>query len=234
MAKCSAGARLHPRRERLCRIGRPALAARSGAPRQRGRRRLGVAVALAAHRLLALLVGHVAVDHHPPQEQHLPEILPVGAEAGRAVAALAGPGAAAGRLRAEAWRADIGEQISGSGHAVRRKVERIVRLDEVGELRPPAPPLLVFLLWAKGGVEPGGVEGVCGRLRLCGHDMSPLAARGRAPSFSRPERPEAWRRVVQACPRGLSRGGARGAIGSPRVRRVARRKVRKGGRTAEA
>ena len=35
-------------------------------------------------------------------------------------------------------------------------------------------------------------------------------------------------------PSGLSRGGARGAIGSPRVRRVARRKVRKEGRTAEA
>ena len=34
------------------------------------------------------------------------------------------------------------------------------------------------------------------------------------------------------CPR-VTRGGARGAIGSPRVRRVARRKVRKEGRTAE-
>ena len=32
----------------------------------------------------------------------------------------------------------------------------------------------------------------------------------------------------------VTRGGARGAIGSPRVRRVARRKVRKEGRTAEA
>ena len=137
-----------------CRIGKPALAARSGAPRRRGRRRLGVAVARAAHRLRVLLVGRVAVDHHPPQEQDLREILPVGAEAGRAVAALAGPGPAAGGLRTEARRADGGEHVADEGHAVRRNVERIIRLDEVGKLRPPAPPLLVFLLRVEGGVEP--------------------------------------------------------------------------------
>jgi hypothetical protein len=54
----------------------------------------------------------------------------------------------------------------------------------------PSPPL--------GFAERG--EGGAGADMVSESDS--LVATARAPSFSRPERPEAWRRVVQACPQG--------------------------------
>lgn len=99
----------------------------------------GVAIAAGAEGGGVLLVRAAMVEHHPPEKEHLPEVAPVGAEAGRTVAAPAFLPTPAGKLGTMLQRARKREHVPGAGQPIGRQVERIVRLDEVRQLHPPGP-----------------------------------------------------------------------------------------------
>src|SRR5215210_9012754 len=87
--------------------------------------RRGLAIAAGAEGGGVLLVRAAMVEHHPPEKEHLPEVAPVGAKAGRTVAAPAFLPTSAGKLGTMLRRARKREHVSGAGEPIGRQVERI-------------------------------------------------------------------------------------------------------------